>query len=108
MADWGHGLFSCMDDCGVCIITWLLPCITFGQNAEAVGETSCLMGALALFVPLLDIYCLWKVRGAVREKYGIEGSVINDLICVLLCPLCTIIQEAQQIKEGGGGAMARA
>ena len=41
----------------------IVPCVTFGQNAEAAGVTSCVMGGLAMFVPLLNLYCLIKVRG---------------------------------------------
>ena len=47
------------------IITWLVPCVTFGQNAEAVGVTSCVMGAIALFIPIVNLYCLIKVRGKI-------------------------------------------
>ena len=26
MGEWQHGTFGCFDNCGLCIITWLLPC----------------------------------------------------------------------------------
>lgn len=107
MGEWTKGTLACFDDCGVCIITWLVPCVTFGQNAEAVGVTSCVMGAIALFIPIVNLYCLIKVRGAVREKYGIDGSICNDIICILCCGLCSIVQEAQQIKQAPGEAVAR-
>jgi len=106
MGDWAHGLMGCFDDFGTCIIAWFLPCITFGQNAEAAGVTSCLIGALLFFVPLVDIVCWVQIRGAIREQHGIDGSLIGDLLAILCCPLCAIVQEAQQVKEGGG--MARA
>ena len=38
MSMWKSSLFSCFDDLGLCIITYLVPCYTFGKNAEAMGE----------------------------------------------------------------------
>ena len=108
MGEWAHGLFGCMDDCGTCIITWLVPCVTFGQNAEAVGTaSSCFIGAIYLFIPLVNIICLVKTRGAIREAHGIEGSLFNDLFAICCCGLCALVQEAQQVKSGPGAGVAR-
>ena len=38
MSMWKSSLFGCFDDLGLCIITYLVPCYTFGKNAEAMGE----------------------------------------------------------------------
>ena len=38
MGEWQHGIFGCFNNCGVCILTFFLPCVTAGQNAEAVGK----------------------------------------------------------------------
>ena len=123
--DWSHGLFSCFQDCSTCeyrcevtrrtsysfimmfalrylllffyfagILAWLCPCYVFGKNAEQLGE-SCILYALALFVPLLDLYCLVSVRGRIREQKGIEGTCLKDLLCVICCGLCTLVQEAR-------------
>lgn len=43
VGQWSHSLFGCFDDCGICIIAYFVPCVTFGQNAEAIGEGSCVM-----------------------------------------------------------------
>ena len=32
-----------------------------------------------------------------REKYGIDGSLFNDIICHCFCPCCALIQEARQV-----------
>ena len=45
----------------------VVPCLTFGQLAEAMGE-DCLMYGLAVMVPLLNIYCLVSMRGRIRDK----------------------------------------
>uniref|UniRef100_A0A1I8FPH0 Zf-ANAPC11 domain-containing protein n=1 Tax=Macrostomum lignano TaxID=282301 RepID=A0A1I8FPH0_9PLAT len=46
MGEFQHGLCGCFDDCGLCIITYFVPCYTFGKNAEAVGD-SCMLCAWA-------------------------------------------------------------
>merc|ERR1712025_129647 len=92
----------CCDDLGTCIIAWLAPCVSFGQISEAVGTSSCFMGGILFLIPLVNIICWIKNRGAVREQHGIDGSLIGDLFAICCCPLCALVQEAQQVKTGGG------
>lgn len=76
------------------IITFFVPCYTFGKNAEQLGE-SCIMYALSQLVPLLNIWCAVSVRGKIREQKGIEGTCMKDLLMVLFCGPCALIQEAR-------------
>ena len=76
------------------IITYFVPCYTFGKNAEQLGE-SCLMYALSQFVPILNLWCRTSVRGKIREQKGIEGTCIMDLLMVLFCGPCALVQEAR-------------
>jgi len=94
--EWSHGLCGCFDNCGVCIVTYFLPCYTMGKNAEAVGE-SCVLYGLAFFVPILDIFCAASIRGKIRDSKGIEGSFIGDLLAHFCCPLCALTQDAQEV-----------
>ena len=54
------------------VITYFVPCVTFGQNAEKAGVTSCFVGAIMLLLPLINIICMFKVRGAIRDQNHIE------------------------------------
>ena len=76
------------------LLSFFCPCIQFGRNAEALGE-SCVMYALSQFVPFLNLYCKTMVRGRIREQKGIEGTCLQDLLCSWCCYKCTIAQEAQ-------------
>lgn len=76
------------------LLSYFCPCIQFGRNAEMLGE-SCVTYALSQFVPLLNLYCRTTVRGKIRDQKGIDGSCLNDLLCVLFCHLCTLTQESQ-------------
>jgi len=108
MGEWAHGLMGCMDDIGTCLIAWIVPCVTFGQNAEAAGTaSSCLIGGILFLIPLVNLVCWFQTRGAIREQHGIEGSLVSDILAIFCCPLCALVQEAQQVKSGPGGGVVR-
>lgn len=101
MSEFQNGILGCFEDCGTCLITYFCPCVTAGRNAEAVGENCVLCGFLTLLGPI-GIVSRGKVREKIREKYGIAGSLINDLICHCCCPLCALVQESQELRGRGG------
>ena len=117
MSQWQNGICGCFGDITTCrpilklvlgysfslslsigLLSFILPCVQFGRNAEAVGE-NCLMYGLSQLVPLLDIYCRTMVRGKIRDQKGIEGTCFNDLLCHLCCAACALAQEGQVRKE---------
>lgn len=104
--DWKHGLCGCFDNLGVCIITYFVPCYTFGKNAEAVGESCILCGILYIFWPFNLIFGT-IVRGKVRDRQGIPGSGIKDFFTHFCCPCCAVIQEGQEVRHMTGHAIAR-
>lgn len=89
MGEWQNGLFGCFSNCGVCIITYFLPCITAGQNAEKVGESCCLYGFLSILGPI-GIYTRAKIRGKVREQKGIDVSIFLSILITLRVILITV------------------
>ena len=104
MGEWQHGLFGCFDDLTTCIIAYIVPCYVFGKNAEKVGE-NCLLCGLALFVPILNLYAVTKIRGIIREKKNIDGSCLNDLVYWWCCGICSLIQEAQEVDWSNEGQL---
>jgi len=99
---WQHGLCGCFDNCGLCIITYFVPCYTFGKNAEAVGD-SCLLCGLIMMVPVANLIAGIMERGKIREKQGIEGSMLGDIAVWWCCPLCALVQEGQECATMSGG-----
>lgn len=79
-----------------------------GKSAEAVGD-DCLLCGLALCVPLLNLYAMCSNRSKIREQKGIPGSAVSDLLTVWCCPLCALVQQAQEmgVKAPIGGSMSR-
>lgn len=79
MGEWQNGLFGCFTNCGVCIMTYFLPCLTAGHIAEKVGKPCCLYGFLAVLGPV-GIYTRAKTREMVRDQKGIEVSGFSEVI----------------------------
>jgi len=96
--EWANGLCGCFNNCTLCIVTYFVPCYIAGKNAEAVGE-DCILCGLVFFVPIANMVCPAKIRGKIREQKGIEGSFIKDLLVHCFCPLCAIVQEANEVKN---------
>ena len=61
-----HGLFGCFDNCGVCIISYFLPCYVHGRIAEKVGE-DCLVCGLTQIIPIANWIFRTQIRGKVRR-----------------------------------------
>jgi len=101
--DWENGLCGCFANFGVCLITYFLPCITVGQNAEEAGTCGCMLAGILTFVPLVNFYVIAKTRADVREKHNIAGSMLSDLLTTLFCSLCVIIQTKNQLSSGSMG-----
>ena len=104
---WSHSLFLCCDDCGLCVITSLLPCITFGMNARTAGVGSCPLYTVCCLVPVVNCVLLQRVRTAIRMRYGLSGSAFNDFLLGCLFAPCTILQEAKELKVEPGEEIAR-
>ena len=83
MGEWQKGLFGCFENCGICIITYFVPCLTAGRNAEAVGESCVVYGILSILGPI-GIWSRSKIRGMIRESKGIEVRVWF-FVCFVLC-----------------------
>lgn len=108
---WAHGLFGCFDmDTKLLGLTLCCPCITFGANAELLGEDWMLY---CLFCILPGPMCYFGpyIRNKIRRTFDIEGSDNEDVLSYLLCPCLAIVQETQQLKSAGmkpgGEAMNR-
>ena len=76
MGEWSNGLFGCFNNCGICIITYFVPCVTAGQVAESVGKSCCLHGFLSM-LGCIGIYFMAKTREEIRVAHNIEVSTTH-------------------------------
>jgi len=99
MSNFKHGICGCTDDVSMCLLGWCVPCYAWGKVAESVGENCLLYGILTL-TPL-QICSGTIIRGKLREKYGIEGSLVGDALTHWCCACCAGIQEIQEVADRG-------
>ena len=95
--DFRYGLFGCLGDKRLCILTFCLPCWTVGKNAEGVGDDCLLHGLL---------YCIGLGFGPVtrwrlREQKGIQGTMLMDVLVHTVCHCCALVQEARELGLTG-------
>ncbi|WAR08631.1 PCR4-like protein [Mya arenaria] len=104
---WKHDLFGCFSNINLALQTWIVPCVTYGQNTEGAELCSCVVGGLAYYVPGYNLFLKAKTREAIREKRGIPGTFGNDCLMSICCGYCTLIQENAEMFEQTSVNMAR-
>ena len=99
---WHAPLGSCCTaGFGTCALSFCCPCVVYGSNNEAVGQSfvsSCLLyGCLCV---CFHMECLVHVpfRGDVRKMHGLEEqNIFTDCLIIWCCSPCALIQEATQV-----------
>jgi len=94
--DWEHNLCGCFTNLGVCIVTYFVPCYTAGRVADKVGD-SCICHLIFFLIPFLGCFCGALERHKLRDQNNIEGSLCGDMITFFICPLCALVQEANEV-----------
>lgn len=97
--DFKFGLFGCLGDFKLCIITYIVPCYTIGKNAEALGEDCLTIGLLAAVGLPFESILRWRIR----TERNIKGSMLYDVIIANFCFCCSAIQEARELGWWNGG-----
>ncbi|KAF2399070.1 PLAC8-domain-containing protein [Trichodelitschia bisporula] len=116
--EWNAGFFGCCNPIDTCLITWCLPCVTFGkthhrtrkhaglEGYEAIN-TSCLLFTAAAFVGLHWIPASMQ-RSDIRRKYHLQGNCLTDIASACCCALCDLVQQEKEAEfreaELGKGA----
>jgi len=119
---WHHAVWSFYDPIDTCLISWCLPCVTFGKTHHRVHKngnlegyepvnTSCLLLVGSACVGL-SIIPLVMQRAEVRHKYNLEGSCLTDIALTCCCGLCSIIQQDKEAEYreallGGSGVVTQ-
>ena len=73
MGEWSNGLFGCFNNFGLCVMTYFLPCVTAGKNAERNGE-SCIKYGIFSVLGCVGLWSMTKIRGQTRAAKGIDVS----------------------------------
>eukprot|EP01130_Rhizamoeba_saxonica_P005518 TRINITY_DN21_c0_g1_i3.p1 TRINITY_DN21_c0_g1~~TRINITY_DN21_c0_g1_i3.p1 ORF type:complete len:124 (+),score=17.52 TRINITY_DN21_c0_g1_i3:44-373(+) len=100
MSTWDTGLFDCFSNPKVCVISWFCgPCQGAYQMA-GVEDRECTPVDLILMI-FCGFCCIIKTRGLIRDKFGIEGSLVMDILHIWCCGICAISQQTRQLDIKG-------
>ncbi|XP_074490997.1 uncharacterized protein LOC141767516 [Sebastes fasciatus] len=104
---WNSGLFDCFEDCATCCYGyWCCPCLActvserFGENRCLPLCDICTPAITAAFgVPLFVPPAAVSLRAAMRNRYGIEGSICEDIAISCFCTVCSWCQMHRELKH---------
>uniref|UniRef100_A0A3Q3D778 Cornifelin homolog B-like n=1 Tax=Hippocampus comes TaxID=109280 RepID=A0A3Q3D778_HIPCM len=86
LTDWSTDLMDCCESASTCCYGfWCCPCLAC-TVAGRYGENRC----LPLFLSL---------RANMRGKYGIKGSMCNDILSSCFCMWCTWCQMHREVPQ---------
>ncbi|XP_019851176.1 PREDICTED: protein PLANT CADMIUM RESISTANCE 3-like isoform X2 [Amphimedon queenslandica] len=100
MSGWEHGICGCFDDCTICLLSFLCPCIQVYRNANAIpnGEHGCcFLCGMCTFLSLC--YDRAALRGDIRDHKGIDGTHCEDWLYSYCCFCLSLAQESQEMKS---------
>uniref|UniRef100_A0A3Q4HRY9 Cornifelin-like n=1 Tax=Neolamprologus brichardi TaxID=32507 RepID=A0A3Q4HRY9_NEOBR len=107
LTDWDSGLLDCFEDASTCCYGfWCGPCLAC-TVAGRFGENNCLpLCDICSFVasrffglPIFPHPAVLSVRAAMRNRYGIKGSLCKDIAISCCCCTCAWCQMHRELKH---------
>ncbi|XP_054458924.1 cornifelin-like [Anoplopoma fimbria] len=107
LTDWDSGLCDCFEDANTCCYGfWCCPCLACTVS-ERFGENRCLplcdICSPAIFaacgIPLFVPPAVLSLRAAIRNRYGIKGSICRDFAVSCFCEWCSWCQMHRELKH---------
>ncbi|XP_013869719.1 cornifelin homolog B [Austrofundulus limnaeus] len=105
LKEWDSNVFDCFEDPQTCCYgCWCGPCLActvtgrFGENRWLPLIDICsnmLYFGSPIFVPPAAL----TVRVAMRNKYGIKGSILEDIAISCCCATCSWCQMHRELKS---------
>ncbi|XP_034737018.1 protein PLANT CADMIUM RESISTANCE 11-like isoform X1 [Etheostoma cragini] len=106
--NWSSGLCDCFENANTCCYGfWCCPCLACTVS-ERFGESRCLPlcdivgpAIMAFFgVPMCAAPpAALALRAAIRNRYGIEGSLCRDIVISCFCWWCSWCQMHRELKN---------
>ena len=90
-----QGICGCFGNTGVCVISFFLPCIQAGRNAEAVGDNF-VLSCVGFFIPIVNLLFLSNNRAKIRHMQSIRGDTATDCCYIILLGPCSLAQLAAE------------
>ncbi|XP_037325868.1 placenta-specific gene 8 protein-like [Pungitius pungitius] len=107
LVDWDSGFCDCFEDASTCCYGfWCCPFLASTVSGQ-FGENRCLplcdvcspVVLAACGIPLFVPPAVLTMRVAMRNKYGIKGSICKDFAISCCCAWCSWCQMHREIKH---------
>ncbi|XP_044055420.1 cornifelin-like [Siniperca chuatsi] len=106
LTNWNTGLFGCCEDTSSCCYGfWCCPCLACTVSGT-FGENRCLP-LCDIFSPAITAACGLplcappaglSLRAAMRNRYGVKGSLCKDIATSCVCSWCSWCQMHRELK----------
>ncbi|TWU72636.1 hypothetical protein ED733_000703 [Metarhizium rileyi] len=106
---WLAGFFDCFNPIDTCLVTYCLPCVTFGKTHHRVRKNGSLEGYEPINTSCL-LFCgagcfglhwipMAMQRMNIRDKYNLRGSCLEDILASCCCHCCSLIQQDKEAEH---------
>ncbi|XP_026003426.1 cornifelin-like [Astatotilapia calliptera] len=107
LIDWDSGLLDCFEDASTCCYGfWCGPCLTctvagrFGENnCLPLCDICCCVVSAVFGLPIFPPPAVLSLRAAMRNRYGIKGSLCKDIAISCCCATCSWCQMHRELKH---------
>ncbi|KAK0709349.1 PLAC8 family-domain-containing protein [Lasiosphaeria miniovina] len=101
-APWHNSFFACLTPIDTCLLTYCLPCVTFGRTHHRLRKDGSLEGYEPINTSCL-LFCgagcfgahwipMAMQRADIRAKYNLQGNCLTDIATACCCALCDLVQ----------------
>jgi len=106
---WTNAFFGCFNPIDLCLMSWCLPCVTFGKTHHRLHKSSNLEGYEPINTSCL-LLCgsscfglhwipLSMQRAEIRARYHLQGSCLVDIATSCCCGLCSLVQQEKEVAD---------
>ncbi|KAJ7574875.1 PLAC8-domain-containing protein [Mycena floridula] len=112
--EWSNGTFDCFADPVTCLVSWFLPCVSYGRNRaryaaltdKGAVSTDPMEGVISDETIKYGVAhcfgCGWifgmQGRAMTRGRYRIAGDGATDCFLSCCCAPCALTQESREIE----------
>ncbi|KAL1858089.1 hypothetical protein Daus18300_010090 [Diaporthe australafricana] len=106
---WHNSLFGCCSPIDLCLITYCLPCVTFGKTHHRLRKNGRMEGYEPINTSCL-LFCAtgcfglhWipqsMQRADLRDRYHLRGNCATDIATACCCILCDLVQQEKEAEH---------
>nr|GAT60279.1 predicted protein [Mycena chlorophos] len=111
--EWSRGVFTCLEDPLTCVVSWFLPCVSYGRNrarynALEAGNVSKdpMEGIISNESIIYGVAHCFGCGGLIgmggraqtRGRYAIRGDGATDFLLACCCAPCSLTQESRELE----------